>query len=114
MSRRAPLGAGVAGYRLILLLGEGATGAVYLAEHEGTSERVALKLLDDEFAHDERFRRRLLRESELVASLDHPHAVPIVGFGESDGVLYLAMRYVDGSDLRELLRREGPLDSARA
>src|SRR3954454_4116466 len=114
MSRRAPLGSVVAGYRLISLVGEGATRAVYLAEREGTSERVALKLLGDPSAQDERFRRRLLRESELAASLDHDHAVPIVGFGESDGALYLAMRYVDGSDLRELLRSEGPLDSGRA
>ena len=95
MGGKAPIGSVVAGYRLISLVGEGATGAVYLAEREGTSARVALKLLDPELARDERFRQRLIRESTLAASLDHPSAVPIVDFGETQGTLYLAMRYVD-------------------
>ena len=114
MAGRPPIGSVVAGYRLISLVGTGATGAVYLAEREGSGERVALKLLDPELARDERFRQRMLRESRIAASLDHPHAVPIVDFGEADGVLYLAMRFVDGSDLRELLAAEGPLDPERA
>jgi ABC-type transport system substrate-binding protein/tRNA A-37 threonylcarbamoyl transferase component Bud32 len=110
MAGRPPIGSVVAGYRLISLVGTGATGAVYLAEHEDTADRVALKLLDPELARDERFRQRMLRESQIAASLDHPHVVPIVGFGEADGVLYLAMRFIDGSDLRELLTEEAPLD----
>ncbi len=114
MGGKAPIGSVVAGYRLISLVGEGATGAVYLAEREGTSARVALKLLDPELARDERFRQRLIRESTLAASLDHPNAIPIVDFGDAQGTLYLAMRYVEGSDLRELLARDGPLDPARA
>jgi serine/threonine protein kinase len=104
----------VAGYRLISVLGEGATGVVYLAEKEGAPERVAVKLLDPELARDERFRQRLLRESQLAASLTHPHVVPIVDFGESDGELYLAMRYIEGSDLRQLLAAEGALEPERA
>ncbi len=114
MSAKALIGSVVAGYRLISLVGEGATGAVYLAQREGSSERVALKLLDPELARDERFRQRLIRESTLAAGLDHPNAVPIIDFGEAQGTLYLAMRYVDGSDLRELLARDGPLEPARA
>jgi ABC-type transport system substrate-binding protein/tRNA A-37 threonylcarbamoyl transferase component Bud32 len=86
---------------------------VYLAEKEGAPERVAVKLLDPELARDERFRQRLLRESQLAASLTHPHVVPIVDFGEADGELYLAMRYIEGSDLRQLLAAEGPLEPER-
>src|SRR6266487_2776237 len=114
MAGKPPIGSVVAGYRLLSLLGEGATGAVYLAERESDGERVALKLLDPELAHDERFRRRLLSESKVAASLDHPHVVPIVDFGESGDVLYLAMRHVEGSDLRALLRAEGRLEPERA
>jgi ABC-type transport system substrate-binding protein/tRNA A-37 threonylcarbamoyl transferase component Bud32 len=114
MAGHLPIGSAVAGYRLIALVGEGATGTVYLAEREGTSDRVALKLLDPELARNERFRQRLIRESTIASSLNHPHTVPVLDFGEAEGTIYLAMRYVDGSDLRELLAREGPLDPDRA
>jgi ABC-type transport system substrate-binding protein/predicted Ser/Thr protein kinase len=106
------VGSLVAGYRIVSLLGEGSTGTVYLGEREG--ERVALKVLGPEFARDERFRRRFMRESEIAASLSHPNVVPIFGFGEADGELYLAMRHVEGPDLRALLNREGALDPVRA
>ena len=104
----------LAGFRMDSLIGEGATGTVYAAEETSTGQRVALKLLSPELARDERFRRRFLRETELAASLDHPHVVPTLRSGEEDGTLYLAMAYVEGSDLREVLRREGRLDSERA
>src|SRR3954471_22492958 len=107
-----PVGSVVAGYRIVSLLGEGSTGAVYLAERE--DERVALKVLAPEFARDERFRRRFMRESEIAAGLSHDHVVPILGFGEADGELYLAMRHIQGSDLRALLTREGALEPRRA
>jgi ABC-type oligopeptide transport system substrate-binding subunit/predicted Ser/Thr protein kinase len=112
MGGKPRIGSLVAGYRLTSLLGVGATGAVYLAERDG--DQVALKLVDPELARDERFRRRVLRESQIAAELDHPNVVPIADFGESKSQLYLAMRYVEGSDLRELLAAEGPLDPARA
>ena len=108
------MGSRVGGYQLISLVGEGATGAVYLAERDGAPERVALKVLDADLAHDERFRRRLLRESTIAASIRHPNVVPILDFGESDDAVYLAMRHIDGCDLRELLSRDGPLEPARA
>lgn len=104
----------VAGFRVISVVGEGAMGAVYLAEEVATGKRLALKVLAPELARDERFRQRFLRESLVAASLDHPHVVPTVAAGEEDGVLYLAMAYVEGSDLRALLRREGRLDPRRA
>jgi tRNA A-37 threonylcarbamoyl transferase component Bud32 len=104
----------VAGFRITSLIGQGAVGSVYLAEDVQHDTHVALKLLSDEVAQDERFRQRFLRESELAASLDHPHVVPTVASGEDDGRLYLAMEYVEGSDLREVLRREGSLEPSRA
>src|SRR5437762_3162090 len=88
--------------------------SVYLAEHLRLQRKVALKLIALELAHDERFRERFLRESLLAASLDHPNVVPVYDADESDGVLYIAMRYVEGTDLRELLRRHRPLPPARA
>jgi len=104
----------VAGFRIATLLGEGATGAVYLAVETATGRRVALKLLAPELATDERFRQRFLRESRLAASLDDPHVVATFGSGEDAGLLYLAMAYIEGEDLRSILRREGPLQPERA
>src|ERR687887_672476 len=104
----------LAGFRVRSLLGEGAMGAVYLAEGISTGQRVALKLLAPELARDERFRRRFLRETEIAASLEHAHVVRTLGSGQTDGQLYLAMAYVEGSDLRSVLRRDGRLGPERA
>src|SRR5438874_1949518 len=113
---RAAVRAGtvVAGFRVKSLIGEGAMGTVYLAEDVTSGRRVALKLLAPELARDERFRQRFLRESQVAASLDHPHVVPTVAAGEEEGLLYLAMPYVEGSDLRELLHRDRRLEPERA
>jgi serine/threonine protein kinase len=89
-------------------------GSVYVAEDPAAGRRVALKLLAPELARDERFRQRFLRESSIAAGLDHPNVVPIVTSGEEGGLLYLAMAYIEGPDLRELLRREGRLEPERA
>ena len=107
-------GSEVAGFRLEELLGRGGMGAVYRATDVRLGRSVALKLLVPELAESDRFRERFLRESQLAASLDHPHIVPIYAAGDADGQLYLAMRYVEGSDLRQLIAREAPLDPARA
>src|SRR5690348_4875588 len=108
------VGAVVAGFRIEALVGEGAMGAVYRAEDTVDGGRVALKVLAPELAGDERFRRRFLHESRLAASLDHPHVVRTIVAGAEGDVLYLAMACVDGSDLRELLRREHRLEPQRA
>ena len=107
-------GSEIAGFRLEELLGRGGMGAVYRAEDMRLGRKVALKLLAPELAENTRFRERFLRESQLAASLDHPHIVPIYAAGESAGKLYLAMRYVEGYDLRQLLAREGALERTRA
>ena len=109
-----PIGTSVAGYRVERLLGSGAAGVVYLARDEHLNRPVALKLLPPGLAQDARFRARFVRESQLAAGLEHPAIVPIYGAGEADGLLYLAMRFVDGGDLRELIVREGRLEPERA
>ncbi len=107
-------GTKVAGYRIVRLLGEGGTGAVYLAVDEQLDRSVALKLLPTELSRDDRFRQRFLREARTAAGIEHPGIVPIYGAGEADGLLYLAMRLVSGSDLRHVLERDGRLEQDRA
>jgi YVTN family beta-propeller protein len=88
-------------------------GAVYRAREVALERRVALKVIASELAEDSRFRERFLRESRVAASLDHPHIVPIFQAGEQDGALFIAMRYVEGTDLGGLLAQEGALEPAR-
>jgi streptogramin lyase/predicted Ser/Thr protein kinase len=107
-------GAIFAGYRVEELLGRGGMGVVYRATDVSLERPVALKLIAPELAEDERFRARFLREPRLAAALDHPCVVPIYEAGEREGQLYLAMRYVEGSDLKTLLEREGKLAPERA
>jgi YVTN family beta-propeller protein len=108
------VGTRLAGYRIQALLGRGGVGVVYLAEQARPRRQVALKLLVAEAATDELFRWRFLRESELAAAIDHPHILPIYEAGETDGMPWIAMRYVEGTDLRALLVREGRLAPEQA
>jgi serine/threonine-protein kinase len=108
------IGSELFGYRVEALLGRGGMGVVYLAEDLRLRRKVALKLIAPDLAGDERFRERFLRESELAASFDHPNVIPIYAAGEADGLVYLAMRYVAGTDLKALLAREGALEPAHA
>ena len=107
-------GTTVAGYRIETLIGRGGMGAVYRADEQGLGRKVALKVIAPELAQDERFRERFLRESRIAASLDHPHVIPIYQAGEEDGVLFLAMRYVEGSDLAKVVAEDGALEPKRA
>jgi ABC-type transport system substrate-binding protein/class 3 adenylate cyclase/tRNA A-37 threonylcarbamoyl transferase component Bud32/streptogramin lyase len=97
------VGSTLAGFRVERLLGRGAMGAVYLAEDVHLKRKAAIKVLAHELADDDRFRRRFLLESQLAASLEHPHIVSIYAAGEERDVLFLAMKYVEGYDLRELI-----------
>jgi ABC-type branched-subunit amino acid transport system substrate-binding protein/predicted Ser/Thr protein kinase len=98
-----------AGYRVDSLIGRGGMGVVYRATDLSLERPVALKLIAPELVEDEHFRTRFLREPRLAASLDHPNVIPIYEAGERDGRLYLAMRYVEGSDLKTLVERDGKL-----
>ncbi len=103
-----------AGYRIEGRLGRGGMGILYLAVEPGLERRVALKLIAPEAAADEVFARRFAEESRIAASIEHPNVVPIYAAGEEDGVPFIAMRYVSGSDLSRRLVREGRLEPARA
>jgi YVTN family beta-propeller protein len=108
------LGTRLAGYQIQALLGRGGMGVVYLAEQTGPHRQVALKLLLDPATTSEAFQERFLRESELAAAIDHPNVLPVYDAGDTDGVLWIAMRHVDGIDLAALLARDGPLAPERA
>jgi serine/threonine-protein kinase len=108
-----PTGAEIAGYRIDRIIGRGGMGVVYLAEHMRLGRKAALKVLSPEL-DDERLRDRFVRESQLAASLDHPNIVSIYDAGDADGILYIAMRFVEGGDLGGLIRSEGALDPGRA
>ncbi|MFI6035917.1 serine/threonine-protein kinase [Streptomyces sp. NPDC051315] len=103
------VGRQVAGYRIEDELGRGGMAVVYRARDLRLDRTVALKLLAPELARNDTFRQRFTHESRVAAAIDHPHIVPIFEAGEADGVLYIAMRYVVGSDLRHLLDDRGPL-----
>ena len=107
-------GAVIGGCRVLRELGRGGMGVVYLAEEERLRRRVALKVISPELAQDVTFRHRFARESRLAAAIDHPNAVPVFSAGEDQGLLFLVMRYVDGTDLRSALAGEGKLEPARA
>jgi YVTN family beta-propeller protein len=107
------IGTELLGYRIDAQIGRGGMSVVYLSEDLRLKRRVALKLLAPALAEDEAFRERFLEESQLAASLDHPNVVPIYAAGEAGDELYIAMRYVEGQDLKQLLRK-GPLEPQRA
>jgi hypothetical protein len=106
-------GVRLGGYVIDGVVGRGGMGVVYRATEVALERPVALKLIAPELANDEGFRERFLRESRLAASLDHPAILPLYAAGEADGQLYIATRFVDGIDLRELLARTGPLPAER-
>ncbi|MFI2759290.1 serine/threonine-protein kinase [Streptomyces echinatus] len=103
------IGAEIAGYRVERELGRGGMAVVYCAKDLRLGRTVALKLLAPEYTRNDAFRRRFAQESRVAAAIDHPHIVPVFEAGEADGILYIAMRFVSGLDLRALLDREGPL-----
>jgi serine/threonine-protein kinase len=107
-------GALFAGYRIEAEAGRGGMGVVYRATHLGLGRPVALKLIARELAGDEGFRARFQREAQLAASIDHPNVLPIYEAGESDGDLFLAMRFVQGIDLKQLIVEAGRVAPGRA
>jgi serine/threonine protein kinase len=108
------IGGVLAGYRIEGLAGRGGMGVVYRATQLGLERQVALKLIAPELAQDESFRERFKRESRTAAQIEHRHVIAVYEAGEADGELFIAMRFIDGIDMRELIRREGRIEPARA
>ncbi|WP_327086210.1 serine/threonine protein kinase [Nonomuraea sp. NBC_01738] len=115
MNDRSLIGQEVAGYYIENIVGKGGMAVVYLALDPRLSRRVALKILNPLLSVDDRFRQRFILESRTVASIEHPNIIPIYeANADSAGVLYIAMRYVDGLDLRRLFYDRGPLPLGQA
>ena len=110
----AHLGRVVAGYRIEEQIGRGGMGLVYRAEHLNLRRRAAIKIIAPELAEASGFRERFNREARIAAALQHPNIVTVYDAGEEDGLLYLAMQYIEGSDLSAVLRSQGRLRPYRA
>ena len=108
------IGTELAGYRIERVLGRGGMGVVHLAEDLTLARKVGLKVLSRELSGDEEFRERFRAEWRLAASIDHPNVIPIYEAGDYDGTLFIAMRYVEGTDLKQLIAEERRLEPSRA
>ena len=103
------IGTRIGEYEIVELLGVGGMGRVYRATAADGSA-VAIKLVKQDYARDETFRRRFFREARIAQSVKHPNVVPVVATGEENGLPYMAQRFVDGLSLEQKLKRDGPLD----
>jgi tRNA A-37 threonylcarbamoyl transferase component Bud32/CheY-like chemotaxis protein len=110
----ARIGTVIAGYRIEERIGRGGMGVVYRAEHLNLRRRAAIKIIAPDLAESEGFRERFTREARIAAALQHPNIVTVYDAGEVDGLLYLAMQYIEGSDLSAMLRTERRLRPYRA
>ena len=108
------IGKVIAGYRIEERVGRGGMGVVYRAEHLNLRRRAAIKIIAPDLAESEGFRERFTREARIAAALQHPNIVTVYDAGEVDGLLYLAMQYIEGNDLSAMLRRDRRLRPYRA
>jgi CheY-like chemotaxis protein len=108
------VGTVIAGYRIEERIGRGGMGVVYRAEHLNLQRRAAVKIIAPDLAESEGFRERFTREARIAAALQHPNIVTVYDAGEVDGLLYLAMQFVQGEDLAAILRKDGRLRPYRA
>jgi hypothetical protein len=114
MADQVEIGQVFAGHRIEGEAGRGGMGVVYVATHLALNRRVALKLIAPDLAADEDFRERFKQESMTAASIDHPNVISIYHAGEEDGKLYVTMRYVEGTDLRAMIARDGKIPARQA
>ncbi|MGH2968703.1 MAG: protein kinase domain-containing protein [Solirubrobacteraceae bacterium] len=113
LSGEVAIGSTFAGHRIDAIAGRGGMGVVFRATDLTLDRPVALKLIAPSLAQDPVFRARFERECRLAAAIDHPHAVEVFHAGQERGLLYVTMRFVEGTDLRALLREEGRLEPPR-
>ena len=108
------VGTVISGYRIEARIGRGGMGVVYRARHLNLERRAAVKIIAPDLAESEGFRERFTREARIAAALQHPNVVTVYDAGEVDGLLYLAMQYIEGNDLSAVLRKERRLRPYRA
>src|SRR5262252_2575390 len=111
---RHAAGSRIAGYLLEEQIGQGGMAVVFRAHDERLDRTVALKILSPTLAADDAFRQRFIRESRAAAAVDDPHIIPVFEAGEASGVLFIAMRFVRGGDVRSLIGQGGPMPTGRA
>ncbi|GIW72194.1 MAG: hypothetical protein KatS3mg102_1736 [Planctomycetota bacterium] len=104
----------IAGYKLLERRGQGGMGVVYRAVQKSLRREVALKVLAPRYASHARFLKRFVREAKLAGSLNHPNIVSAIDVGESNGLYYYAMEYVDGWSVAEMIKEDGPFDEDEA
>jgi serine/threonine-protein kinase len=104
----------IQGYKILTKIGQGAMGSIYKALQISMDRIVAIKCLAPKYSQNDKFRERFLREARAVARLNHPNIIQGIDVGESNGVHYFAMEYIDGPTVGELLKRGGALDEKRA
>jgi serine/threonine-protein kinase len=112
--REVVIGSTFAGHRVDAVAGHGGMAVVYRATDLALDRPVALKLIAPALAEDPVFRARFERECRMAAAIDHPHAVQVFHAGEEDRVLYVTMRFIDGTDLGSLIEQDGRLEPDRA
>src|SRR5689334_18654971 len=100
-------GSELGGFVIESVAGRGGMGVVYRARQVRPSRTVALKVIAPELALNPTFRSRFESESEIAAQIEHPNVIPVYAVDEVGGVLFIAMRFVEGTDLREVLAAEG-------
>jgi serine/threonine-protein kinase len=104
----------ISGYKILSKIGQGAMGSIFKALQVSMDRIVAIKCLASKYAQNDKFRERFLREARAVARLNHPNIIQGIDVGDSNGVHYFAMEYIDGPTVGELLKRGGALDEKRA
>jgi serine/threonine protein kinase len=107
-------GATFAGYEVEGVVGSGGVGILYRARQLRLDRPVALKLVEPEIASDPVVRERLRRETRTMAALDHPNIAPLYEAGDEDGTIYIVTRWIEGTELGALIRRDSPVEPARA
>jgi predicted Ser/Thr protein kinase len=107
-------GTDLGGFVIESVAGQGGMGVVYRARQARPDRIVAVKVISSDLASDPQFRTRFQREAAIAAQIEHPNVIPVHAVGEADGTLFIAMRYVDGVDLRTLLAQQGRLEPGRA
>jgi serine/threonine-protein kinase len=113
-ARELLVGESFGGYRIEALAGRGGMGLVYRARQSRPDRVVAIKVISPQYSDDPDFRRRFERESNMAAQIEHPNVLPVYEVGEEEGRLFIAMRFVEGTDLGALRRRLGRLTPPEA